>query len=66
MIDEINGIDQYTEVENYLKTVKTVSSRELQLKFEKGYNWAWKQLEYFKNVGMITLDDVYGNYSVNI
>ena len=64
--DEINGIDEFTEVENFLKTVKTVSANELQIRFVKGYCWAYKQIEYFKAVGMLSLDDVYGNYRVNI
>jgi len=65
-IDEVNGIDKFTEVENYLKTVKTVSANELQIRFAKGYCWAQKQVEYFEAVGMLSPDDVYGNYRVNI
>ena len=59
-------IDDFTEVENYLKTVKTVSTLELQEEFKMGYNWAHKQIAYFVAVGMLSLDDVYGNYRVNI
>lgn len=51
-------------VEDYLKTVDTVSSRELQIRFEKGYLWAHRMIDHFKATGYLVLNDVYGNYSV--
>lgn len=51
-------------VDEYISTVDTVSSKELQRKFGKSYAWAYKMVAYFKNKGRIVLNDVFGNYRV--
>jgi hypothetical protein len=51
-------------VDEYISTVDTVSSKELQLKFVKDCTWAYKIISHFKNKGRIVPNDVFGNYSV--
>lgn len=51
-------------VDEYISTVDTVSSHELQLKFVKGYTWAYKMISHFKNKGRIVPNDVFGNFRV--
>lgn len=70
-IREFSGYSIHTEeitelflVDEYLSTVDTVSLHELQLKFVKGYTWAYKMISHFKNKGRIVPNDVFGNFRV--
>lgn len=52
-------------VKEYLKTVNTVSARELQKVCDKEGLWAYNVITHFRKLGYLTLNDVYGNYNVN-